>query len=213
MSGLLLKDMLNLKKSMIFILAIAVLWGVGGSGEYVGLFAPLAVFYFSYAVTSSAASTDENCGWNKLETAFPLSRRRLVAERYLLGVISLAAGAVVLILVRLAMSALFGMKSDMLGMTLPAVLFGVSSGLILNAVMLPLQMKFGYVKSRLVSVLIFGAVTGISAALVSAADAGDTVTDASSLPLGTLFFVLLVCAAVDFVSYLAAVKIYEKREL
>lgn len=204
MRGLLLKDMLNLRKSIWFILAIVAIWGVCGES-----FSIFAVFYFSYAVISSTASADEKCGWNKLETSLPFTRRELVEERYVLGAISLGIGAVCIAIVRLAAAAFRGGAETLSGI-IPILYCGTSIGFLLNAILLPLQMKYGYTKSRVVALFVYGAITVICFTFVSfVSNKGIAFAVQTEIFLPAM---LIVFAFLDYLSFLVSVKIYEKRE-
>lgn len=204
MRGLLLKDMLNLRKSIWFMLGVVVIWSL--CGEKVSTF---TVFYLSYAVLSSTASADENCGWDELEPTLPLTSRESVGERYLLGAIFLCVGAVFFVIVRLALAAFQG-GEEPLSNTIKLALSGVAVGFLINAILLPLQMKYGFTKSRIVCIIVFGVMAVILVILISLAS--DKSLSLSAKPEIVFPVMLVICALLDFISFLISVKIYEKRE-
>ncbi len=94
MKGLILKDLLNLRKQariiLLFVGFYFVLGMINQSGDSFG--GVVALLFAMLAVTAMAY--DERAGWDKYALTMPVSRRDLVVSKYLLGVLLSLAGLV-----------------------------------------------------------------------------------------------------------------------
>lgn len=149
MKGLILKDFINLKaqsKVMLALFGFYFVLGVAG-GNWEMLSFILTLLTVMLPITSLAY--DERSKWDRYALTLPISRQDLVFSKYFLGLTF--AGftfALNLILRRFAGAEAFG---DALTFSLG--LFGV--GLLILAILLPLNFKFGVEKSRLLMMVVF----------------------------------------------------------
>lgn len=143
MTALLYKDFCILKKQMVPLFLILIVWGA-----LPNLY--LNVFAMAYGVVLpySAMAYDEQSHWNQLCPMFPYSAREIVLSKYVLGWVMLAltltcAGAVRLCCAHLPGKNLGTFQIEMLFIAL-------CLGLVLLSVNLPLLFRFGTVKGRLI---------------------------------------------------------------
>ncbi|MEG0803538.1 MAG: ABC-2 transporter permease [Pygmaiobacter sp.] len=148
MRGLLLKDLLNLTKYMrqlfFIVVMITLLSSVGGSS--ISFLSTYTVLLCVMIVLSSM-SYDDFARWDTYALTMPLSRRTLVASKYLLGLLMAAVGSVI----SLMLSCLVGVFSKAAAPDETLLVIGATACicLVLLAVLLPLLYKFGVEKSRM----------------------------------------------------------------
>ena len=114
----------------------------------IGMMVPMASF-----------SYDDLARWNKYAAATPAGRRGIVAGKYVFSLLSVLAAAV---LSALLLAALVLLKPELgpLDEGLIGLLICVLITMVIDAVMLPVLVKFGAEKSRLISILLFVAIFG-----------------------------------------------------
>ena len=149
MTGLLMKDLLNLKRTLLGMLGLMAIYGVvfsalmGDASSF--LSSMLTVIFIT--VTVSSFSYDALVRWDRYALSLPVSRRDLVASKYLLAVVLAAVGAIA----AFAMGVIMGLFHhdlvlEELGLS---TVISVGGGLLIVAILLPLIFKFGVEKSRL----------------------------------------------------------------
>ena len=129
-----------------------------------GLFGAFILIYYSVMLTTvSLMSVDEQSQWDSLALMLPYSRGQIVTAKYIMGWLGIAV-ALVLSLVSQSLYAMAGISD--IGSQLPAVLcLYAAIALAMQAVMLPVNFRFGYAKGRFATILIavfFGALVGAS---------------------------------------------------
>lgn len=201
MKGLILKDLINLKKQvkiyavlMLVYFAIAVF-----SSDGIYLTGALAIFFATMPI--SAMSYDERSGWDKYAIAMFISRQNIVKSKYALGIISSFAGAVVSLL----FCALQKMK---IGEALFISLALFFAEILLNAILLPFMFKLGTEKGRMIMmigfilpVVIIGILSNVN---ISGSDQQFILTLLFLVPIG-----IVGCAVL---SYSICKGIYNKKE-
>lgn len=146
MWGLMLKDLLNLKKQgQLFIVLLLVYGGLAVFSDMPELF---SVFIMIGAIIPTTAEAfDERAHWDRLVLSLPVSKKMIVGSKYLLGVGMSLIGMGLYIGVGAVQSAAFG---EVVG---SAVLIYALSVLVL-ALLMPLLFKFGSEKLRLIMIIV-----------------------------------------------------------
>lgn len=212
MKGLLLKDFYTVKSMWRYILFIAVVFSISFGGRGDGTLAAMFAFISTILLLNSLAQ-DELDQWNKAALTMPVICRQIVLSKYLFALLLCTAGTVCGLVLTL-LTRIIGLGAD--GMELEVVVLSaaVSSAVILLviALMVPLNLKFGVQKSRLV-LLCF---VGIPVLLGLVADAsglqvpsmiyfGVSGVGLSMMAIGALVLLL-------FLSYRWSVRVLEKKE-
>lgn len=153
MKGLLIKDLLCLRKQLLFLGVFMALYLFFllqlGDSSFLGAY----IVMLCVVVTISTFACDEMSKWNAYALSLPVTRRRIVLSRYALSVLLLLAAFI--------LSAVLLLVKGMLNAEQLLTLAGVSAAaLALLALFLPLIYKFGTQKSRLVILLVFLVPTG-----------------------------------------------------
>lgn len=212
MSGLILKDILNLRKMMKQLAGFIVLFVILGimidSPEY-----PTAMVIFLLPTTVlTTMSFDEYAKWESYALCMPVSRKDIVLSKYifLLVVSALAFGLSTVIAGVVSLK----ITVDVLEISM-AMLLSLSFELFIYAVVLPLSFRFGVEKSRMWLLLAVGVPIAIGYLLskYAASHADFAAMLPSEKDMERLIFLAPVAALMLVgLSCLISVRIYEKKE-
>ena len=155
MKGLLLKDWYQIKSNMktmyLTVLAVLVIWTLSASGA--STFAMNYAAIFLGVLPVNLLGYDQNSGWVEYSLTLSVSKKVLVAEKYLVGLLCAAASVVIGGLFVVVLSLRKGAALD--GTALFFVGNGVNTILLMNGISLPLMYRFGAEKARMIYILTF----------------------------------------------------------
>lgn len=157
MKGILLKDMMTLKRTMLLYLVLIVFFAVsnGGSG------AAFAMFY-SIAMPVNMIAVDERSRFDRLMPMLPVRRIDCVLDKYIGAWGCLAMAAVLGIVGE-------SVKAGALVLS-PVILPAVAVCLVSQAITLPLLFKFGVDQGRMIYMIAIIVMAGLLGALGSLID-------------------------------------------
>lgn len=159
MKGLIIKDLLNLRKNVKILLLFLVFYGFLSyrNGDSTLLLIMVALFISMMVITSM--TEDEMAKWDRFAMTMPISRKTMVKSKYLLSILLLFAGIIPATVVAYIIMYMGGI-SDISRLMLTS--YGAfATSLIFIAVSIPLIYKFGVEKTR---ILVF-AIVGIPVAV------------------------------------------------
>ena len=150
MKGLIIKDILNLKKNLrtTLLMIIVFTFMAYGSGDPSYIIGMTVLIFTTMSITSMAY--DELAKWDSYALSMPISRRNIVLSKYVLSIILSVLSVVISTIISYVLILL---KSDMNGFELlltSYIVFGIS--ILFICVILPLIYKFGVEKSRLLMI-------------------------------------------------------------
>lgn len=191
MKGLLLKDIYTLLKQFKFFLLILVVFS----------FVPqMSVYSFAICYSAmlpvTALAYDERSKWDKLAAMFPYSTEDIVVSKYVLGYICVA-GSSVLTLLGQTIFALIkneAVQPDLL----VEMLFLACAGVILQAINLPLMLKLGVEKGRMILIS-----TIVIIAIGAAAISSQLTAFLDSIHLSVLLSTVILVAVTAILSLLS----------
>lgn len=169
MKGLIYKDYVNirpqLKMYVVFVAGFFVIGIVSGATEVISALMPM----LAVLIPITTVAYDDLSSWNRFALSMPVSRAGLVTARYLFMMVIMTAMAVLTFAEYLIVNRDF---SEAFITT--ALLFAVSA--VLTAVIMPITLKFGVQKAR----VIFMGIAAASAALIVwlSGDRASAVSDA-----------------------------------
>ena len=214
MKGLLLKDWYQIRTSMktlyLAVALVLIIWMFSSSSSYEFPVSYTAIFLGILPV--NLLTYDQGSGWVEYGRTLPVSKKTLVAEKYLVGLLC-AAGAVVvggLFVVALVLGK--GMAVDG-GSALLLIAGSVCSILLVNGVSLPLLYRFGAEKARMIYFLTFagvGALLGGGGAVLQELQQDGLEGWFARLPLWPVAVFLLAALALYAVSWRVSVAWYGK---
>ena len=213
MTGLLYKDFLALKGHLSTYVVFFVIYGGLCAA---GVFSPSVlggmVVLISIITPMTTVTSDDISRWNRFAIATPACRRGVVAGKYLFTLLMVLLSTAVVSLLMVALSPT-GRLDAPLGEVLLAVLACGGIALLMNAVVLPLLLKFGAEKARMVSMALFLAVFGGFALVGLAVGNGFALPAPPAWLIAALPGLLALLAVGGFVlSYFIAQAVYAKKE-
>lgn len=155
MKGLLLKDgyqtVSQMKTMYLTVAVVLIVWMFSTSDSYAFPISYAAIFLGVLPV--NLLGYDQNSGWVEYSLTLPVSKKVLVAEKYLVGLLCAAASVVIGGLFVVVLSLRKGAALD--GTALFFVGNGVNTILLMNGISLPLMYRFGLEKARMIYILTF----------------------------------------------------------
>ena len=209
MNSLILKDFISLKsysKTLAIIIGFFTIITFTNdepsflSGMIILIMSMLPITSFSY---------DQHAKWDLFSQTLPVSRKQLVMSKYVLGIISIIAGAILAILLNVVVLLVKSLEVDLWYLFLANSLIALVALLYLS-ILIPLVYKFGVEKSRLLTIVVL-AIPSVLAIVLSNAGVSipvlDEITPAIVVAIGLVF---VVC--VMLISYVISVRIYMKKD-
>lgn len=210
MTGLILKDILNLKKYMkqyVFILVLYVF--LSFSFKSTSYIAFMMILITSMMIVTSMAY-DESTKWDKYALTMPLTKRDLVLSKYILLVLLALSGGIISIILGFIISKFIG-ASDYKDMLLTSGAITLVS-LLLFSILLPFIFKLGTEKARIIMLVIFAIpamlITGLASLLKDIPIQQPTEEQIRYLGYASPFIVLLILV----ISYHLSVGIMNKKD-
>lgn len=217
MKGLLIKDWKLLKGQKQFLLVLCVFLVIFGmTSRNLGFLVCYMTIMAALFSISTISYDEYNHGMGYLLT-LPVSRREYVKEKYVFSLIASVSVAALSLVVTLAAGMLRHTEAATEELVVSAGA-GVLAGVVMLGIMLPVQLKFGAEKSRLIGAA-FGA--GIFACIYGViwitkklgGDGEELFAKLSSLSAGAVAAIAIVLGVVILaVSMMASIRIMEKKE-
>lgn len=210
MVGLLLKDMYSLNKNIkqygfsciVFIFLTAYM---KSSAYFVCM-----VILMTVMLILTALSNDEMSRWDKYALTMPITRREIVLSKYALFTMLLLCATLVSSVIGLVMT--YFMSFESAKTILITSISGAGVSCILISIILPLILKYGVEKGR----ILLYVVIAIPSFLVAG---GAKFLEKRNIPMPTfsqvkpyLYFLPAIILGVLFISYKVSLSIYEKKE-
>jgi len=205
MKGLILKDLMGLKKFsknyLIFILFYAV---IGLFSNMYALFSGF-IMVFAFMLPITAVSFDERSKWDSYALTMPISRKDIVLSRYLLGLIFAGAAVVICFVYTLITSG----ENFGTSLLLSGAFFLV--GMLFFSIIFPILLKVGVEKGRLTMIIIFLLPTVI---IMTLSKIGFDFSKPSEQTLMTIAWIApFVVIAIFVASIFLSFRIYSKKEM
>lgn len=197
MKGLLIKEWYIIKtygKSMLLIMIVFAIVTFFSKGS---LFTFVPVFAATIPMTT--LSIDERSKWNSFIDTLPFSRRKIVASKYISGILCVAVSALILFpAVCLKNNAIFALEQFVMQ---------ICFGSIYISMIMPATFRFGIEKARYINMITVAVVAGVVGAM---SELGD-----STLYIGHLWIpvIVLITALVLIVSEQISAALFSKKDM
>ena len=211
MKGLLVKDfkLMMLQKNFLLLILAIVIGMMIFTDDVVF---PLGFLSFVASLfTVSTISYDDFDNGNAFLFTLPITRNNYVIEKYFLG---LLVGGIAWIL-----ATVLGIVATVLKDTLPVAELVQSALIVVQAIMLPFQLKFGGDKGRIAMIGAFGVLAVISIVIVKGAEAifnvdlVSLVDNLRTISMGVLITIIIIIALLMLlVSMKISLSIMNKKE-
>ncbi|WP_340008936.1 ABC-2 transporter permease [Paenibacillus sp. FSL K6-0276] len=204
MKGLLLKDLLNLKKQGKMYLILVGFYLVFSIAMNNTSFFGGMVCILSAMLPVTALSYDERAKWDKFALTMPVSRRDMVTSKYVLGLSFSLLGVIIFFLCNL-------LTKVELSLNLTTSLVFLGLGILVLSLTLPILFKFGVEKGRILMMLIFFVPAGI---IMLLPNLGLSFTRPSENLLKMLTYAAPVALiAIALISIMVSIRIYQRKEI
>ncbi len=207
MTGLLLKDLLSLKKAGSRIAVFMVMYIIifASSGNLTFLSAMITIIMTMFVLNTFAY--DELCKWDYFALSLPVTKRQIVLSKYALAFLFALFGVLVSLLIYLS--------KGQINLEITATLCIVSAiSLLISSVMLPLIFKLGTQKARIWMVLIFLLPSVGITLLGNLGWKLSTNVPVSNSTVETLIVLALPAALIIFaLSYFLSCNIFSRKEI
>ena len=213
MKGLILKDLLNLKKAIKTMLIVGIAYSIFFSTVQPTFLTGILTLLFSMQSLSSF-SYDEYAKWDSYALTFPISRKDLILSKYILFMIFPIIGSVLSII----LSTIIGLfKQTLMVEEIFASAMGFLFSMeILFLIILPLIFKFGIERGRIMITVVSFSIFGILFLVIK-------LIQALNLPFLSLeqiyaltpiipWIALVMVALIAYLSYQVSLRIVEKKE-
>ncbi len=216
MTGLILKDFMNLKKNAKIFAVLAVLYAfMGFTAEESSFFS--TIFTMLVAVlTLSVYSYDELAKWDIYALTMPISREDIVRSKYSIMLLLTLIGTAISILFTIGINAVTRPENLFSGMN--NCFIGAGIVIAFYCIVLPFITKLGVEKARLIFFAVYFIPVGILLVVGKAIKKGEISIpeDWTSLAMklienGYIIFPLILLLAL-VISYTISVGIYKKKE-
>lgn len=213
MKGLILKDLLNLRKNLKTIIIMCLF--------YTLLFSTLNPTFLSGMITILFAmqilttfSYDDYSKWNMYALSLPITKKQLVLSKYILGISFIIFGGVFSFILTSLLSLFKG--SFILGDLVASIIGSTGIMILMILILLPLIFKYGVERSRIMLLAIF-AIPTVLILIISKVLALTGIPFPSEEQLNALLPVICIIATLIliagiYVSYMTSVKIITKKE-
>lgn len=204
MKALLMKDFyLMIKTCKMFFIMILVFFALG-------VFIPERSAIYLYAVilmgmiSHSLLAMEERDGSDKYYLICPVSKKQIVAEKYVFSAIMIAVIITAIAVIEL-------IKKTNISTILFILSLAAAMGLIFPSISMPIMFKYGYAKGKIIFMCLGGLIGACGAFLINTE---SFFADSLALALnGFLPLILITCSVVIFaLSCLLSIKLYENRE-
>ncbi|HEX2998958.1 MAG TPA: ABC-2 transporter permease [Armatimonadota bacterium] len=211
MKGLIIKDLVNLKKSgrtILLIIAFYILFAfMVDSMEFLS---GMIILMFAISTVSSF-SYDSQAGWDTYARTLPLPKKDFVLSKYVLALLLTVSGT----LLTLLLNWLFGLFKNESNFTEALItsyaIFAVA--VIFLAVMLPLIYRFGAERSRIIIIAVF-AIPAAAIVVLSRTNALAAPSEALLIRLPMLLALSpLGLIAVSGISFAISCRIFSRKEV
>lgn len=149
MVGLILKDLLNLKRQAKLILLVLIFYLIMGAKSDQAEFFSVVIMLFFPVLIISTFSFDERCNWPRYALVMPVTRKEIVLSKYVSGFLFIVGGGVIS-LVYLGIINQINRESSFL-----FIITAASVVMFYFSIIFPIVIRFGSEKGRIAMFLIF----------------------------------------------------------
>ncbi len=214
MIGFVYKDFLILRRQILYYLFFFGLYAVlAAIGAFPAMILSVMLTMTGMMLPMSSFSYDDLARWDRYAAATPAGRQGVVAGKYLFALGCILGSAAVVVLLQSALT-LAGLTEGSMEEQLVGTLANVGVVLFIDAIILPIFVKFGAEKSRSIYMAIFVFIFGGTMVLGQLSKNGSLPPAPADWLLSALPVVLALVVVGGFVlSYFIAQGIMAKKEL
>lgn len=216
MKGLIIKDLINLKKNFKIMSGLAILYGLMAvSSGNPSFFTNMFTMVFAI-LTLSIYSYDDLAKWDGFALTMPVSKDNMVQSRYFMMLLLTLFGSAVSLVFSFIMNGM--LKRDSIIEDLQGIGIGATLVILFYSILLPIITKFGVEKARLFILMIFMIPFMIITIVSRSIENGELMVPERLIATGNkllnnLEFILpLILLIALRISYLISRNIYRRKE-
>jgi hypothetical protein len=212
MFHLIKKDFLIQKKNIILSIFVIVFFFISFP-KINDISLMVSVFAITYMLTLGSCAVDEKNNSDKLLSSLPITKEKLILSKYL-SVLVFAAYAVLINVVIYTTIKILNLPVNLMSISFNGLISSIIGSILYGSISLPLIFKLGYLKSRMVNLLLFFAImfggTAIIDKMVNKNDLSHIVLNQSYLILTII--IIFISVIIFIVSYNISLYFYKNRE-
>lgn len=214
MRGLLRYELSCMKKTIYLYLAFLIIYCLlGVFGRFSDTAGTFVIFFSIFFIIGMLVQW-EQYKWDVLTAALPVSRRQIIGSIYILCLIATACGVVLAFLSLAGATLLHGNKTaEYLQEGSIGLAACIAAALIYLAVSVPVIVRFGAAKGRMICIAIFLIPCLILAAFSKSQDFMAAADILERYWHQILLALPVICAAAIILSVIFSMKLYEKKDL
>ena len=209
MIGLIYKDLMAMRKTLALYMVIFVVYGYMGIAYDQGGLMFAMVLVLSAILPVSSIAYDERCKWDKIANTAPLSRKEIVMAKYLFAILLTVFSVAVCFVIYL-----FDSRMPMTEKLIMCYMLTMG-GMLYQALLLPVNIKFGAEKGRniMLAIMFVPVLFVVAVSNTGLVDLPAVVLFLENNEQLIPYIVTATVAVVYSVSVTLSVKIYENKDL
>lgn len=214
MLALILKDIALQKKYIALSLVYVLIFLLAFQNSDVSSLT-ISLIIVAYTLVNTSAAMEDKSKADILLNSLPISRRKLVLEKYLNVLVYMVIASIYYLIVTTVINIL-NLPINISPIKLNTLLFSIFSVILMINIYFPVLFKYGYLKSRIVSFIMFFGIIFSSSSLFKYIENNinikfNTIFESLSESYIMALFIGLTLI-ITFFSYMLSVKIYTNRE-
>lgn len=201
MTGLILKDLMNLKKQGKIYLIVVVFYMFFSYQSEDASFLNTMIFLFSAMIPITALSYDERADWDKYALSMSVTRKEIVISKYILGLLCMGVGVILAMLFNIATASKVEVNYSVLYNSF-------FLGILFLAIVLPILLKYGVEKGRMLMLIVIFLPTAFGIMVMNfnlSLPSPDTIEKLKSAYPVAVVIILII-------SIFVSLQIYERKE-
>lgn len=209
MIGLIYKDLMVMRKTLALYMVIFVVYGYMGIAYDQGGLLIAMVLVMSSILPVSSIAYDERCKWDKIANTAPLSRKEIVMAKYLFAILLTVFSVAVCFVIYL-----FDSRMPMTEKLIMCYMLTMG-GMLYQALLLPVNIKFGAEKGRniMMAIMFVPVLFVVAVSNTGLVDLSAVVLFLENNEHLIPYIVTATVAVVYAASVTLSVKIYENKDL
>ena len=209
MIGLIYKDLMVMRKTLVLYMVIFVVYGYMGIAYDQGGLLIAMVLVMSSILPVSSIAYDERCKWDKIANTAPLSRKEIVMAKYLFAILLTVFSVAVCFVIYL-----FDSRMPMTEKLIMCYMLTMG-GMLYQALLLPVNIKFGAEKGRniMLAIMFVPVLLVVAVSNTGLVDLSAVVQFLENNEQLIPYIVTATVAVVYAASVTLSVKIYENKDL
>ncbi len=199
MNGLLIKDLILIKKHNLgFFLVAAIFFALSViQNTSISMISLTPIFTMAY---------DETYKWSKFEAIIPVKKQHIVLEKYIITFIFTIPAIIIEALI------FHYAKGISIENTASLAYLMLFVGFISPAIVLPLNFRFGYLKGKLINLIVIALMASTITAINLRNSTVETALEGQFTPQADAFLFALLAVILVIISIVASIILYRKRE-